>query len=147
MRRFPWIAAILIPIVAACGQVEPVLMHVTMPDCTHQGPTSMVDGELSLSLSLNGLVDAGARLVELTGDRTYSDLESHIDEVSADLSDLPPWAQEVIDLRLSASQGMDGVEDTARVAEGDYALLCVDYPYDDTEPGIRLATSLEVVGD
>jgi hypothetical protein len=144
MRLVPWIAAALVPILAACGQVDPVLMHVTMPDCTYQGATSMVEGEVSLSLSLNGLADAGARLVELGGDHTYADLESHVDAVSPDLDDLPEWADDVIDLRLADFEGMEGVEAAARVGEGGYALLCIDYPYDRTEPTVRLATRLEV---
>jgi hypothetical protein len=144
MRRAPWIAAVVIVLAPGCAQVDPVLAHVTMPDCTYQGTTSMVEGEVSLSLSLNGLVDAGASLVELNEDRTYEDLESHVEEVSADLDDLPAWVEGVIDLRLADFEGREGVEDTERVSEGSYAILCIDYPYDETEPTIRLTTPLEV---
>lgn len=144
MRLVPSIAAALVPILAACGQVDPVIMHVTMPDCTYQGATSMLEGEVSLSLSLNGLADAGARLVELTGDHTYADLKSHLEVVSPNLDELPEWADDVIDLRLADFEGKEGVEDTARVPDGDYALLCIDYPYDGGEPTVRLATPLEV---
>lgn len=144
MRLVPRIAAALIPILAACGQVEPVLLHLSMPDCTYQGTTSMVEGEVSLSLSLNGLADAGARLVELTDENTYAELETHVEDVSADVDRLPEWIEDVIDLRLADFEGVDGVQGTDRVGPGSYALLCIDYPYDETAATVRLATPVEV---
>jgi hypothetical protein len=144
MRRVPWIAAVLLLVVAACGQVEPVLAHVTMPDCTYQGATSMKEGEVSLSLSLNGLADAGVILGAIGAEHTYRDLETHLAGVSDELEDLPEWLEGVIDLRLSDAQALDGVEDTVRVRAGSYAVICVDYPYDGGEPVVRLATSLDV---
>lgn len=147
MRRVPWVAAVLILVVTACGQVEPVLAHVTMPDCTYQGPTSMEEGEISLSLSLNGLADAGVVLVELVDDTTYDDLATHIETVTDQLSDLPPWVEEIIDLRLSDFEGVGGVESSADLSAGDYGVICVDYPYDEGEPLVRPATPLDVKED
>lgn len=144
MRRVPWIAAALILAVAACGQVEPVLAHVTMPDCTYQGANSMDEGEISLSLTLNGLANAGVMLGAIAEEHTYEELETHLTEVSAELGSLPTWLEGVIDLRLSDAQALDGVEDTAHLRAGIYAVICVDYPYDGGEPLVRLATSLDV---
>lgn len=144
MRRVPCIAAVLTLVVAACGQVEPVLAHVTMPDCTYQGATSMQEGEISLSLTLNGLANAGVVLAELDGDNTYDELANHIDAGSNGLSDLPTWVDEVIDLRLSDFEGVEGVESSAELVAGSYALICVDYPYEEGEPVVRLAAAVEV---
>lgn len=146
MRRVPCIAAVLTLVVTACGQVEPVLAHITMPDCTYQGTTSMEEGEISLSLGLNGIADAGAILVELAGDNTYDDLVRHID-VSDDLSDLPNWVETVIDLRLSDFEGVEGVESSTNLSAGSYAVICVDYPYEEGAPLVRLAAPLEVAGN
>ena len=132
-------------VAVACGQVEPVLIHVTMPDCTYQGSREMSEGEVSLSLSLNGLADAGAVLAAIGEEHTYENLEAHLTDVSNELEDLPDWVEDVIDLRLSDAQALDGVEDTARVAAGTHALLCVDYPYEDGRtPTVSVAGPLEV---
>ncbi|MGD2060845.1 MAG: hypothetical protein PVF87_08280 [Acidimicrobiia bacterium] len=144
MRRVPWIAAVLIVILAACAQVEPVLLQVTMPDCTYMGETSIEEGEISLSLRLNGLADAGVLVAELSGEHAYGDLATHVEEISDELADLPTWAETVVDLRLSDSEGIDGVERSARLSEGDYAVICVDYPYDQGPPLVRLAAPLTV---
>ena len=144
MRRVPCIAAVLALVVAACGQVEPVLAHVTMPDCTYRGATTMEEGEISLSLTLNGLANAGVVLVRLDGDKGYDDLAGHIDSVSDELAGLPNWVETLIDLRLSDFEGVDGVEGSAGLEAGSYALICVDYPYDDGPPLVRLATPLDV---
>lgn len=144
MRRVPWIAAILIPVLAACGQVEPVLMHVTMPDCTYQGPDAIDEGIVGLSLSLNGLADSGAILAELTSGRTFGELETHLETVSTGLDDLPAWVDVVIDLRLSDTDGIEGVGDEARLRPGSYVLFCVDYPYDGTEPTVAPASTIDV---
>ena len=146
MRRVPRIAAVLILLATACGQVEPVLAHVTMPDCTYQGATSMEQGGISLSLTLNGLADAGVMLAELAGDKAHDDLTTHIDEVSDALSDLPTWVESVIDLRLSDFEGVEGVESSADLSPGNYSVICVDYPYNEGQPVVRLATPLRVEG-
>lgn len=130
--------------IVACGQVEPVLMHVTMPDCTYQGVAEMEEGEVSLSLSLNGLADAGAVLVELTSGHTFEDLETHLDSVSNELDDLPDWVVELISLRLADTEGRDGIEGSERLRAGSYAVLCIDYPYDDGAHTVSVAGPLEV---
>lgn len=144
MRRVPRLAAVLTLVVAACGQVEPVLAHVTMPDCTYQGATSMEEGEISLSLTLNGLADSGVVLAELADGNTYDDLANHFDAVSNELSELPAWVEPVIELRLSDFEGVEGVEESAGLEAGSYAMICVDYPYDGGTPLVRLATPFEV---
>lgn len=144
MRRVPWFAAALTLVVAACGQVEPVLAQITMPDCTYQGATTMKEGEISMSLTLNGLANAGVVLARLGGANSYDDLARHVDSVSDELADLPSWTETMIDLRLSDFEGVDGVEGSADLEAGSYAVICVDYPYEEGAPLVRLATPLEV---
>lgn len=117
-----------------------------MPDCTYLGPTSIEKGEISLSLKLNGLSDAGVLLAELSGEHSYADLVTHIEETSDELADLPTWVETVIDLRLSDFEGVDGIEGSARLFDSDYALICVDYPYDREPPVVRAAAPLTVEG-
>lgn len=118
--------------IAGCGQVEPVTMAVTMPDCVYQGQNQMSEGDVSVSLSLNGITEATVVLVELTDEHTYAELGQTIG------SGLPSWAQPVVEVGLSTSDALDGVEETVSVGPGDYALVCID------DSGIRLATSLVV---
>ena len=104
----------------------------------------MEEGVVSLSLSLNGLADSGVILAEMTSERTYEELETHLSEVSTGLGDLPSGVDVVIELRLSDTEGLDGIRDEARLRTGDYALLCVDYPYDGSEPTVSLASPFNV---
>jgi hypothetical protein len=112
-------------LLAACGQVEPVILAVSMPDCTYRGATQMEPGEASLSLSLNGLGSARALLVELEDGHTHVELSAHIDQTDG-WEDRPEWIRPVIDLELSDADGVDGTEDSSRLAPGDYAVVCID---------------------
>lgn len=118
--------------IAACGQVEPVTMAVTMPDCVYQGQNQMREGDVSVSLVLNGITQASVILAELTGDHTYTELRETIE------SGLPTWASPVVEIELSSSDALDGVARTVALRPGDYALVCVD------DSGVRLATSMAV---
>lgn len=125
MPRLGWLLAIILSSLTACGQVEPVLVRVSMPDCAHQGATSMEEGEMSLILTLNGLGDAGLVLVELADDREYADIVEHLRE-NPRWSGPPSWTSEVTSLRIEGGIGIDSVEETLRLAAGRYALVCVD---------------------
>jgi len=132
MRATHLVLVVAVIALAACGQVEPVTMAVTMPDCVYQGQNQMTEGEVSLSLALNGITDATVILVELTGEHTYDELRGTLE------SGIPDWARSVAEIELSSSDALDGVEDTVALTSGSYALICVD------DSGARLATSLVV---
>ena len=132
MRQSLRVAVVSLCVLSACGQVEPVTMAVTMPDCVYQGQNQMREGDVSVSLSLNGITEATAILVELTGDHTYAELAETIQ------SGLPAWTRPVAEVELSSSDALDGVEERVTVGAGDYARVCVD------DSGARLATSLVV---
>ncbi|HJQ76250.1 MAG TPA: hypothetical protein VJ948_03200 [Acidimicrobiia bacterium] len=126
MPRLGWLLAVLLMTPTACGQVEPVLVAVSMPDCAHQGATSMEEGEARLILTLNGLADVGLALVEITGDRDYQDLVEHL--TTAPRWDRPPpWVTEVASLRIDGGIGVDSVEETLDLEEGLYAVVCLDH--------------------
>jgi len=126
MRTVARSALVLVSLLlTACGQVEPVILAVSMPDCTYRGATRMVPGEASLSLSLNGLGSARALLVELEDGRTHVELGAHLEQTGG-WEDRPPWIRPVIDLELSDADGVDGTEDSSRLAAGDYAVVCID---------------------
>ena len=110
---------------AACDQVEPAILTVSMPDCTFRGATEMEPGEASLSLSLNGLGEARAMIVEIEGDHTYDELVAHLEQGGAS-DGTPDWARPVIDVELSDIDGMGATADHADLEEGDYAVICVD---------------------
>lgn len=124
MRRITSIVTLMSALVA-CGQVEPVTLTVSMPDCTYRGPSEMEPGEASLSLTLNGLGSVQALLVELEDDHTYDDLTAHLDRGDG-WDDGPDWLRPVIELELSDTEGIDGTADNSRLGEGRYAVVCVD---------------------
>lgn len=132
-----WIALAVV----GCGQVEPVLLSVSMPDCVYQGTNRMRAGEVALSLTLNGIADAGVLLVELTDG--YDDLERYLEAPS---SGLPPWGDVILELELSSAEGIDGVAGTRELQSGKYALVCVDDPGGPNET-FRAATPIEVRPD
>jgi len=146
-RRRRIVALVAFPaLVLSCGQVDPVIMTVAMPDCVYQGPISIMEGNVRLSLTLNGLGDAGAGLVRFPGDETYDSLVDHLGKVSDRWDDLPSRVEPLVELRLSDREGVDGVEETTRLDAGRYAVICIDHPYDGSDAIARLATSLEVAG-
>jgi hypothetical protein len=126
----------LVLAVAACGQVEPVQMSVSMPDCIAQGPDSMREGLLGMSLTLNGLSPAEVDLLEITGEHGYAELGDEIESTGT----VPSWAETVITLALSPDDGVDGVYEESMMEEGEYAVLCRD------SLGPRLARTFTVTG-
>ena len=132
--------------VAACGQVEPILMPVSMPECIYGGPSSMKEGTARLSLSLNGLGEAGVALIRLSGDKTYDDLVEHLGSLSGAWDRRPDWVTTEMELSLDDGQGLDGVEETRSLDEGDYAIVCFGYP-DGADAEVSPAAALEVSGD
>lgn len=102
-----------------------MILAVSMPDCTYQGPVLIEEGEVSLSLTLNGLGESRVLVVELEEGHTFDELEAHLDE-SENWEDRPPWLRPVIDIELSDAQGIEGTSDTSRLGEGEYAVVCVD---------------------
>ena len=134
MRQSVLLAAVTLCVLSACGQVEPVTMAVSMPDCVYQGQNQMLEGEVSVSLSLNGITQAGAVLAEIVGDHTYAELGEALEETGK----IPSWARTVVELALSSAEALEGVEEQVDLAQGLYALICVD------DSGVRTATSLVV---
>lgn len=133
---------VLLLAVVACGQVEPVLMALSMPDCTYSGPDSMDEGRARLSLTLNGIGEWGAALVVFEDDHEFSELEL-VAEESPLLADLPEWVRVVVELRLSDDGGREGT-DAERVLEaGEHAVLCI-YPDDDDDTTYRPAHGIRV---
>ena len=129
--------------VAACGQADPVVLAVSMPDCITQGPSAMRTGNVRVSLTLNGLADSGVALVELTGEEGYQDLVRHFE--GADLwEDRPSWVSPLVELRLDPSQALDGVEETTHLDEGRYALVCIHHAYDGSPATARAAAPVDV---
>lgn len=117
----------LVLAVAACGQIEPVLMTVSMPDCTYQGADEMQEGRARLSLTLNGIGEWGTALLRLEDDHTFDDFTETANE-NAELAAVPSWARSVIELRLSDEEGRDGVDSERVLDEGTYAVICIYVP-------------------
>ena len=134
MRHFLHVAVVAMCLLTACGQVEPVTMALSMPDCVYQGQNQMSEGEVSVSLSLNGITEASAVLAELTDEHTYPELEERLQETGT----IPSWARPIVELDLSSSAALDGIDEQAELEPGLYALICVD------DSGARVATSLVV---
>ncbi len=143
MARLGRLSVVLALILAACGQVEPVLLAVGMPGCAYQGPASMREGEVSLSLTLNGLGDVGAAVVALGDDNTYEELQTFL-ATDTPWEARPGWVAPVIELRLDDTEGLDGVEGTAQLDEGSYAVVCIDHPYDQEDSRATAASPLSV---
>ncbi len=127
----------------ACGQVEPVVVTVSMPDCIAQAPPTMRAGNARMSLTLNGLGDSGAALVQLKDDHTYSEL---VDQFKSDnrWEHRPDWVSPKLELRLDSADGLDGVDKTVYLVAGDYAVVCIDHPYDGSDDTAQAAARLEV---
>lgn len=134
MRRIQRLAVFALVLVSACGQVEPVTVAVSMPDCVYRGAERMREGIASVSLTLNGIADVGATLVLVEEGRTYVELI----DVLTNTGEIPTWASPVVELEMSNDDGVDGVEETVSLEAGTYALLCVD------NSGVRPASSLTV---
>lgn len=144
MRLIRWLTATLVlTLPAACGQVEPVLMPVSMPECIYQGPSSMSIGNASVSLTLNGIGDAGVALVRLVDDETHSDLEAHLATIGDRWADRPEWVTTVLELRLDSSQGLDGVDETMTLQAGSYAVVCIDHTGGDATARVSGAVTVE----
>lgn len=143
MARLARLSAVCLVTLAACGQVEPVLLAVGMPGCAYQGPASMREGEISLSLTLNGLSDVGAAVVELGNDNTYEELETFL-ATDTPWEDRPGWVVPIIELRLDDTEGRDGVEGTVDLDEGSYAVVCIEHPYDEEVSRATPASPLTV---
>lgn len=141
MRRVSLAIGAVALVLTACGQVEPVLLVVSVPDCTYQGPHAMTEGNASLSLTMNGLGDSRVLLVELTGGHTSAELEEHFETVSDHWDDRPDWLSPTIDLVLEDSDGIGGKEQTAHLRPGSHVVVCVDQSGQNRS---RLAASLEV---
>ena len=103
----------------------------------------MKEGNVRVSLTLNGLADSGVALVELTGEESYQDLMRHF-EGAGHWEGRPPWVDTVVELRLDPGQALDGVEETTILDEGHYGLVCIYHPYDGSPATARVAASLEV---
>lgn len=134
MQPIQRLAVVAMVLVSACGQVEPVTVAVSMPDCVYRGADRMREGEASVSLTLNGIADVGATLVRIEEDHTYDDLGDVLDNTGQ----IPSWASPVVELELSADDGLDGIEETVFLQAGIYALLCME------EDAVRPASSLTV---
>lgn len=117
-----------------------MLLAVSMPDCTYQGPVRMETGRVSLSLTLNGLGHARVVLGELLDGRTDDDLEAHLD--SSDGWEQPVWVRPLIDLELMDAQGLDGKERIRSLEPGDYVVVCID----EESAMAQLASPLRVEG-
>lgn len=133
------LAFLLLGAAAACGQVEPVILAVSMPECTYGGPVAMSEGEASLSLTLNGLGHSRVVVAELTDGHSYDELESHFDTLG-DWSVRPEWLRTTMVVELSDAQGLAGAESSARLHEGEYAVVCIDL----TTDMVRAASPLQV---
>lgn len=129
------LAVLAVVLASACGQVEPVTVAVSMPDCVYRGSDRMREGTASVSLNLNGIADAAATLVLIDDGHTYQDLTEALRATGG----VPEWAEPVVELELSSDDGLDGIEETTTLSEGTYALLCVD------DSGMRPASSLVVL--
>jgi len=130
---------------AACGQVEPVILTVSMPDCTFRGATEMEPGVASLSLSLNGLGNARAMVVEIEDGHTFDELAAHFEQ-GGGWEGRPEWTRSVVDVALNATDGVDGTSDSAHLDQGDYAVVCVDLETGTTR-AVRPLLVAESVGD
>jgi hypothetical protein len=134
MRRLRCLAALVLAL-AACGQVEPVTMAISMPDCVYQGANTMRAGVVSVSLTLNGIDSASVVLGEIIDDHTYDELGEHLDTSSA----IPTWLDPRLQLDLSTDDGVSGVSKMRFLSPGTYALVCVD------ESGPRPASPMTVL--
>ncbi len=129
----------------SCGQADPVLMPVSMPECIYQGPSSMEEGNARISLRLNGLGESGAALVQLTEDRSFDELRAHFENDSR-WSRQPSWARTVTELRLERGMGLDddGVARTVDLSAGSYAVVCIEYPEGEDEGSAHSEAEIEV---
>ncbi|HET9259115.1 MAG TPA: hypothetical protein VFP42_03180 [Acidimicrobiia bacterium] len=134
MQPIQRLVVVAVLLISACGQVEPVTVAVSMPDCVYRGADRMRAGDASVSLTLNGIADAGATLVLIEDTHGYSELV----EVLHETGQVPTWVESVVELELSPDDGIDGVEETVTLDAGTYALLCV------SDDGVRPASSLTV---
>lgn len=129
---------------AACGQVDPVVMSVGMVECVYQGPSSMEVGNARVTLTLHGLGRGGLSLVELADGKTHHDLSDHFETVSEVWDERPDWAESKGLLEVSDQEGVTADSRNFGMSPGAYAFVCIDYPYDGTEPTSRVAASLRV---
>lgn len=130
-------------ITTACGQVDPVLLTVAMPECVYQGPPTMAQGSARVSLQLNGLGDAGVALVELSRQQTHDNLVRHLETVERRWAGLPGWASVVVELRVDSDTGAQGAHETVTLGPGTYSVVCLEHS-PGLEPSARPAASLEV---
>lgn len=139
MHRLTWLLLLLV----ACGQVDPVLMPVSMPECIYQGPSSMREGDARVSLTFNGIGESGVALVELAGEGRFDELTAHF-EADPRWSERPSWVSPVVELRLDS--GGEGVQETVALSAGSYAVVCIEYMEGDANGRSRTAARIEVTG-
>lgn len=128
MRRAGLVSTgILALALVACGQVEPVLLPVSMPECIYSGPAVMEEGSASLSLRINGLGEAAVLVVGIEDGHEVEDLATHLTDVSDQWTERPDWLSTRVEVRLSSAEGLSGREKTVQLRPGQYAVVCVDH--------------------
>jgi hypothetical protein len=127
----------------ACVDPDPQLMVVSMPGCVFQGPSSMDSGSLRITLRAEGLGAYGLALLQLSGSRSYDDLVEHV-EARSGVWDPPDWVTLEADLRVGAEGQDPSTSETVELGDGEYAVVCIEYPYDDGEAGATPAGRLVV---
>jgi len=128
----------------ACADPDPQLMVVRMPGCVFQGPSSMDPGSLRITLRAEGLGVYGLVLLRLPGSRSYDDLVEHV-EARDGVWDPPDWATLAADLKVG-DEGQDpSTSETVELGDGEHAVVCIEYPYDDGE-AVTTPTRRLVVG-
>lgn len=127
MRRL--LVAVSLLLLSGCGQVDPVLVAVSMPDCVLSGASTMEEGTVRVSLALNGIADAAVEVVEIPDGRQFDELAQRVSEEI-----IPVWAEPLAVVELSTADGIEGAVETLHLDPGTYALICVDHPDDGSKP-------------
>lgn len=118
-------------ITPACGG-EPGIPTLLVNDlCEFDGPTSVDEGEVRLTLQRTGLGDYGAAVVSLAEGHVPDDLTDHFETVSSDWDDRPDWIEVdyLLETRDEDLTPEDHVGETTvmTLVPGEHTVVCINY--------------------
>lgn len=118
-------------ILVACSASDTSEMVVNANSCAHEGPETMIEGDIRVSVSMSGLGNAGVSIVRLDEEKTLADLVAYHEQTPDAVENPPGWIETQVTMRIGDRYAATGDSQTIALTPGEYVVLCLDYPYED----------------
>lgn len=116
---------------AACGQnAEP---EIVARGCSYSGPETMSEGTIPVAFRVTGLGSYGLLILEIESDRTFEELEDYYSDNEDPVDNPPVWVRTIALLDAGDLFDEESASENVSLTAGEYAVVCVNYPYDSDE--------------